>query len=1179
MIGLSQTGAGVQSRVTEPINEASLTTLKGNILQAIRPQLDRGPAPDSMPAERLMLILKRSPQQEADLQSFLQSVQNPDSPNFRKFLSPTEFGRRYGVSDADISKVQQWLQSHGFSVAQVSKGRNAIEFSGTVGQLQQTFHTSIHRFLVGGVEHWANTSDPQIPAALAEVVTGVASLNDFKPQSHLIKGPSAKWNAQQRRFKSDLTIASGGTAYLFVGPGDAATIYDAPNPLNTKFASSQTVFDGTGVTIGIAGATPLDSSPSSYRSFFGLPNTDTFTTVYDGSQTTLISGDETEAILDTEVSGGVAPGAYVIYYAAGDTVFQSGVMLAIYRAIDDNKADIFSVSYGECEALLGASGNSQILNAWEQAAAQGISVTVSTGDSGSAGCDDFETESVATQGLAVNGLASTPYNIAVGGTDFDILSKSFSTYVSSSNSANFTSALSYIPENPWNNSTSANGLLAANAAYTNSSGATNIVAGGGGASSLGAGATGYTKPPWQQAFAPSDTDAVRDLPDVSLLAGSGQYGALWALCIDSDCSSGVSSTIHGVGGTSAAAPAFAGILAMVNQKMGASTRLGQANWVLYKLAQTNPSAFHQITTGNNSVYCKPSSPNCGSNSFLTGYNSGPNYNLATGLGSVDISALVNNWASDSLTATTTTLGLDKTTFTHGTPVTVTAGISPTAATGNVAITNNYSSQPQATTSVTPFRLPLSGGSASGSYSQLPGGTYNVYASYGGDGTHAGSISQPVQVKVSPEDSVLNFSVDTINSMSELVSVAGQTVPLGTFISLNAQPIGESQASSPTPLANATGAVVFTDSNSGGSSIGIGSSTLDSTGNTEVNANDYPAGTHSVTASYSGDLSYNPSNADPVSFTVSKAPTTISITSSTKSISSGSLTVTANMATSAPYLFSISATGSVTFTDTTSNTVLGTTSPSGYCAGVTNSLCISAPLSVSVTQLAAGTNSIVASYSGDSNFVGSGPSAAVVVTCVAGCSNASGESLELSVGQLSSTSIVPGGTLTAVVSVDSPNGFTGAVNMTCSVAGKTSGDQYIPTCSFNPAQVTITSNQAVSTTITINTAAPATNALRHHARNAKPFYSGAGTVLVGILLLGIAPRRFRRRYLMRSLAVILTIGWMTSCGGGGSSGGGGGGGGGTTAPGTTPDTYTVTFNAADGATGTVTAQDYFNILVN
>ncbi len=395
------------------------------------------------------------------------------------------------------------------------------------------------------------------------------------------------------------------------------------------------------------------------------------------------------------------------------------------------------------------------------------------------------------------------------------------------------------------------------------------------------------------------------------------------------------------------------------------------------------------------MYCSAGTPNCGANGFLSGYNAGSGYNLATGLGSVDVTNLVDDWANDSLASTTTSLSLDKTSFTHGTIVNISAGVTPSAATGNVAIENNYGSQSQATTTATPTRLSLSGGSASESYSQFPGGTYNVYANYGGDGTYAGSVSQPVQVKVSPENSVLQFSADTINSSFQLASVAGATVPLGSFITLNAQPVGSSQVGNPNPVTNATGTVQFTDSATGGLAAGTGNATLDSTGNAEANTLYLPAGTHSITASYSGDLSYNPSSSGTISLTVSMAPTTITLTSSASSVFNGGVYLNAQMMTSVP-LISLAAYGSVTFTDTTSNTVLGTTNSGnfGQCTGATT-LCIGAPLQVHSTQLQMGANSIVATYTGDSNFIGSGPSAPATVTCTASCWNAAGQTIGLS----------------------------------------------------------------------------------------------------------------------------------------------------------------------------------------
>ncbi len=1172
---------GVPSLITSLVNDGSRTELRGNIHPLAQARNDVGPVPGSARADRLMLILKRSPEQESALTEYLHNVQDPSSAQFHKFLTPEEFGYRFGISDGDATQIQQWLHAHGFSVAGMNKGRTEIEFSGTVKQLEETFHTAVDRFRIAGVEHWANVASPEIPSALAPVIGGVANLNDFKPLPNIVKGAAGRWDAKLHRFVPALTLTANGTEYLFLGPGDAATIYNTPNSLNTHLASGQATYDGTGVIIGVAGDTLLDSGNNFYRMLFGLNSTGGFTTVYDGNQANFDSSAvPLEGDADMEIAGGLAPGANVIYYAGADTAFQSGLFLGIYRAIDDNQISILNVSYGACEAALGASGNLQVLNAWEQAAAQGITVTVSSGDSGSAGCDNPNLETAASQGFGVNGLASTPYDIAVGGTDFDVLPQSFTTYVGT-NSSNYTSAVSYIPEEPWNDSTKSNGSLSNNVAAKSSSGNTSIWAGSGGQSSAGNGGSAYAKPSWQTGFSPSNTDSVRDLPDASLFAGAGNYDATWALCVDTDCADGANSTIHGVGGTSTSAPALAGILALVSQKMG--SRLGQANWVLYKLAQTTPSIFHSVTTGNNSVYCTPGTPDCGSNSFMNGYNAQAKYSMTAGLGSVDATLLVNHWGDDARTSTTTTLSLNETTFAHGTPVTATAGVSPASATGAVAITNNYASQPQATTSTPTTMLALSGGSASGSYSEFPGGTYNVYASYSGDGNDSGSISKPVQVIVSPENSVLNLTVRYVNSSSQLISLEGKTVPLGTLIVMDAQPVGASQAGSKNPVTNATGTVLFQDESTASSNPWNAQAPLDSTGNSEVTDAELLGSTHSIAASYNGDLSYNASTAKAVNFTIAPTSTTIALNASVPSTIGEPVGFTAQIsAANVPGNAVFFPSGTVTFTDTTHGAVLGmaTYLDGGDCKGVTT-YCFEGYLQVNSTQLRAGSSSIIASYSGDSNFSASGNSAPVSVTCTASCWNATSETLGLAFyPSTPSGPLTPGQSSTTPVAVSETGGFTGAVNLTCTVAGKNSNDQYIPTCSFSPTTVTITSNQAVQSTLTLTTTAPTQSAMARPDKFRTPWC--AGMVAMGSLLLFWFPaRRFRCRYLVGLTALVLCLGWVTACGGGGTGsagGGGGGGGGGGETGGTTPDTYTVTFRAADAATGTVTAQGYFTFTV-
>lgn len=508
----------VPNRITAAVSDSSLVTLKGNVHPLANARYDRGAAPLSMPTGRIMLVLQPSPQQKESLREYLESLQNPASQSYHKWLTPAQFGATYGVSDSDLQAVEGWLQSQGFTIDKVPQSRDVIEFSGSVSQVQNAFHTSIHTFAVNGETHFANTTDPQIPAALAPVVAGIAPLNDFHPKPHARFKTTGQYDASTHRFKPNLTLQENGNDILFTVPADAATIYNTPNAnLNANYTG--TTYDGTGVTIGIAGDSNIAiQDVTNYReAFLGetSANANVPTIIVDGNDPGL-NGDEAEALLDNEISGGIAPKAKINFYTSDNTDLQSGLFLAILRALDDNAVDILNVSFGGCEAAEGNSENLFISDTWEQAAAQGISVTVSTGDSGSAGCDNDNTETSAQFGLAVNGIASTPYNIAVGGTDFDILGTAFSTYVNDKSSGSapyYRTALKYIPENPWNNSPNANTTIAANTPFVDTNGNTNIVGAGGGASGcveqdqFGDCTGAYPKPSFQTSLTPNDTFA------------------------------------------------------------------------------------------------------------------------------------------------------------------------------------------------------------------------------------------------------------------------------------------------------------------------------------------------------------------------------------------------------------------------------------------------------------------------------------------------------------------------------------------------------------------------------------------------------------------------------------------------------------------------------------------------
>lgn len=470
---IAQQGAMVSPRVTAAIDPEKVVVLRGNTHPLARPEFDRGAAPDSQPMRRMLLVLKRSPEQEAELRRVLDEQQTKSSPNFHKWLTPQEFGGRFGPADADVQAVTGWLTSEGFQVGRVAAGRTVIEFSGTAGQVRRAFHTEIHRFVVKGQEQaeaWANTNDPQIPAALAPVVKGLASLNNFPRRSMLRRLGAVQRSKVTGELKPLFNLNTVGVPNYAVGPTDFATIYNLLPLWNAGV-------DGTGVAIAIVAQTDINPQDvADFRNMFGLsvnpPNI-----IYNGPNPGL-GPDEGEGDLDAQWSGAVATGATIDFVVSESTETSAGVDLSALYIVDNNLAPVMSESYGACELFLGDGGNAFYYYLWEQAAAQGITVMVAAGDAGSAGCDNFNTQLASVYGPMVSGFASTPFNVAVGGTDFDDVGM-WSAYWNPTNaSTTASSAKSYIPETTWNDSCARFGDLAG---CSFSSPDLNIVAGGGGA--------------------------------------------------------------------------------------------------------------------------------------------------------------------------------------------------------------------------------------------------------------------------------------------------------------------------------------------------------------------------------------------------------------------------------------------------------------------------------------------------------------------------------------------------------------------------------------------------------------------------------------------------------------------------------------------------------------------------
>jgi pseudomonalisin len=567
------------------INEADRVTRHGNVHPLARAEFDRGSADLTLPMENMILLLSPRASAKAELDTLLTDLQNPKSPNFHQFLTPQEFGLRFGPADQDVADAANWLKSFGFRIEEIGNGKLWINFSGNVQQVERAFQTNIRQYEVNGEIHHANATDPSIPRALSGLVHGVVSLHDFPIHRHS--------NLAQLPINANAVDGSHSLA-----PGDFATIYNLTPLYNAGI-------DGAGQTIAIVGRTDIVlGDVQFFRSTFLLPARDPIFIHNGNAPGDLKGNEELEADLDVEWSGAVAKNATIKFVISKSTRTTDGVSLSAQYIVNNNVAPVMSTSFGLCEASLGPTGNAFWNNLWTQAAAEGITAFVSTGDTGAAGCDANNAAIGTVQ--AVSGLSSTPNNVAVGGTEFN---EGAGIFWAAANNADLSSALGPIPEIVWNESALAGGI--------------GIRATGGGVSTV------YPKPAYQ--FGPGvPADGFRDVPDVSLTAAGHD-----AYLIVQGHTNNVTG-LENVFGTSAASPSFAGIMALVVQKTGAAQ--GNANNVFYSMARTQFSGgavvFNDITSGNNTV------------PGVAGFSAGAGYDQATGWGSVNAANLVNSWNSN-----------------------------------------------------------------------------------------------------------------------------------------------------------------------------------------------------------------------------------------------------------------------------------------------------------------------------------------------------------------------------------------------------------------------------------------------------------------------------------------------------------------------------------------------------